>query len=79
MKKLGVFNGARVFITGHTGFKGSWLATWLNILGAKVYGLSSDVPTKPAHYNLLEDIFLESHFFDISLLLECGIFITFLQ
>ena len=28
----------KVFITGHTGFKGSWLVFWLNMLGAKVYG-----------------------------------------
>ena len=30
----------RVLITGHTGFKGSWLLVWLNLLGADVYGLS---------------------------------------
>jgi CDP-glucose 4,6-dehydratase len=34
------WEGRRVFITGHTGFKGSWLALWLSDLGAKVYGYS---------------------------------------
>ena len=35
-----VFSGKRVLLTGHTGFKGAWLAEWLLLLGAKVYGLS---------------------------------------
>lgn len=46
------FSGKRVFITGHTGFKGSWLALWLKKLGAEVYGYSIDVPTEPANYKL---------------------------
>jgi len=37
------YNNKRVLITGHTGFKGSWLSIWLNKLGAKVIGLSKDV------------------------------------
>ena len=44
------FKGKTVLITGHTGFKGSWLSLWLNILGADVYGISIDVPTKPSHF-----------------------------
>ena len=32
------FKNKRVLVTGHTGFKGSWLVTWLNILGSKVMG-----------------------------------------
>jgi CDP-glucose 4,6-dehydratase len=36
------FSGRRVLVTGHTGFKGSWLAAWLDALGAKVVGLSLD-------------------------------------
>ncbi|MFZ2654183.1 MAG: CDP-glucose 4,6-dehydratase [Victivallales bacterium] len=47
------FNGKKVFITGHTGFKGSWLAFWLNRLGAEVYGYSLKPPTIPSHYSLL--------------------------
>jgi CDP-glucose 4,6-dehydratase len=39
-------------LTGHTGFKGAWLALWLQSLGATVYGLSSGVPTSPSLYEL---------------------------
>ena len=49
MNKLGIFNGARVLITGHTGFKGSWLSLWLSRLGAQVYGVSIGIPTTPSH------------------------------
>jgi CDP-glucose 4,6-dehydratase len=41
-----------VFITGHTGFKGSWLCIWLSILGAKVTGFALNPPTSPSLYNL---------------------------
>ena len=34
------FKGKKIVITGHTGFKGSWLSLWLNYLGANVYGIS---------------------------------------
>ncbi len=42
----------RVLLTGHTGFKGSWLALWLQSLGASVTGFSVDVPTQPSLYEL---------------------------
>jgi CDP-glucose 4,6-dehydratase len=42
-----------VLVTGHTGFKGSWLTIWLLKLGAKVTGLSIDVPTQPAMFEEL--------------------------
>jgi len=42
------WNGRRVFLTGHTGFKGSWLSLWLNALGADVTGYSLEPPTKPS-------------------------------
>lgn len=45
-----VFRGKRVLVTGHTGFKGSWLAAWLQSLGAKVVGLALDPPTDPSHF-----------------------------
>ena len=45
------FKNKTVVVTGHTGFKGSWLSLWLTLLGAKVIGLSLDVPTKPSHFN----------------------------
>jgi len=44
----------KVLITGNTGFKGSWLSTWLKILGAEVYGYSLNVPTEPAMYKVLD-------------------------
>ena len=49
----GVYKGRRVLVTGHTGFKGSWLTTWLLKLGAEVIGASKDVPSRPAMFNEL--------------------------
>jgi len=46
-----VYRGRRVLVTGHTGFKGSWLTAWLLKLGAEVVGISKDVPTKPAMFD----------------------------
>tara|TARA_R110001606_G_scaffold355312_1_gene506183 strand:- start:11252 stop:12352 length:1101 start_codon:yes stop_codon:yes gene_type:complete len=48
-----VYNGKKVLITGHTGFKGSWLTSWLLELGADVYGISKDIPTKPSMFDVL--------------------------
>lgn len=42
----------KVFITGHTGFKGSWLATWLQLMGAKVTGYALSPQTQPSIFNL---------------------------
>jgi CDP-glucose 4,6-dehydratase len=42
------WKGKKVFLTGHTGFKGSWLSLWLQNMGALVKGYSLDVNTKPA-------------------------------
>jgi CDP-glucose 4,6-dehydratase len=39
------WRGRSVLVTGHTGFKGSWLALWLNALGARVHGYALDPPT----------------------------------
>ena len=44
------FQDKIVLITGHTGFKGSWLSMWLSMLGAKVYGVSDMVLTSPSHF-----------------------------
>jgi CDP-glucose 4,6-dehydratase len=42
------WRGRKVFLTGHTGFKGSWLALWLDALGANITGYALDPPTKPS-------------------------------
>lgn len=44
------WNGKRVFVTGHTGFKGSWLCLWLRSLGAQVHGFALAPPTVPSMY-----------------------------
>lgn len=49
--KFNQFHGKKVLVTGHTGFKGSWLTAWLLRLGASVSGLSDCVPTSPAHFD----------------------------
>ena len=48
----------KVFLTGHTGFKGSWLSMWLNQLGADVYGYSLEAPTTPS---LFDELNLSKH------------------
>lgn len=45
------WQGKRVFVTGHTGFKGSWLSIWLSSLGAQVCGFSLSPPTTPALFD----------------------------
>ncbi len=47
------YRGRSVLITGHTGFKGSWLALWLNQLGASVTGLAMPADTDPSHFELI--------------------------
>ncbi len=44
----------RVFLTGHTGFKGGWLALWLADMGAEVYGYALEPPTEPAFFTVTE-------------------------
>ncbi len=48
----GFWRGKRVFLTGHTGFKGSWLSLWLNSLGVKVYGYALAPATAPALFSV---------------------------
>ena len=45
------WQGKRVLITGHTGFKGSWLSLWLQMLGAKVIGYSLEMPSCPSMFH----------------------------
>ena len=46
------WHGKRVFVTGHTGFKGSWLSLWLQSLGAEVSGYALDPPTNPSLFEV---------------------------
>lgn len=61
-----IYQNKRVFLTGHSGFKGSWLSLWLQTLGAKVYGYSLAPNTTPNHYDLLHLNLQASTFDDIN-------------
>jgi CDP-glucose 4,6-dehydratase len=50
----GFWRDRAVLLTGHTGFKGAWLALWLQAMGARVTGLSDAVPTQPSLYALAD-------------------------
>jgi len=58
------YRGRRVLVTGHTGFKGSWLCLWLNALGAELTGLALDPASEPSHWGLL-GLSIEDHRIDI--------------
>ena len=47
-----IYQGKKVLVTGNTGFKGSWMSIWLLSLGAKVYGISKDIPTIPSNFEV---------------------------
>ena len=64
-KSFNIFKNKKIIVTGHTGFKGSWLILWLNKLGANVLGLSIDTPTKPSHFQLLNLKSIKSKKLDI--------------
>lgn len=49
----GIYRGCKVLVTGHTGFKGSWLCLWLQSMGAEVVGLALDPVSEPNHWDLL--------------------------
>ncbi|NLD21297.1 MAG: CDP-glucose 4,6-dehydratase [Bacteroidales bacterium] len=59
-----IFLGKKVLVTGNTGFKGSWLSTWLLSLGADVYGYSLDIPTDPSMFEALKLVGKLHHRFD---------------
>lgn len=52
-----IYKNKKVLVTGHTGFKGTWLTTWLLKLGAEVVGISKDIPTHPS---MFEELHLEA-------------------
>ncbi|QPJ64091.1 MAG: CDP-glucose 4,6-dehydratase [Candidatus Nitrohelix vancouverensis] len=49
-----IYQGRKVLVTGHTGFKGSWLSAWLLELGAEVAGYSIDLPSEPCNFEALK-------------------------
>jgi CDP-glucose 4,6-dehydratase len=51
-----------VLITGHTGFKGSWLALWLHHLGARVFGYGHGAPTSPSLFELIQGHAIENEY-----------------
>ncbi len=51
MNSFECFKGRNVLLTGHTGFKGSWMTIWLEMLGAKVTGFSLPQPTQPGNFS----------------------------
>jgi CDP-glucose 4,6-dehydratase len=59
-----IYRNKRVLITGHTGFKGSWLSLWLTKLGAQVTGVALPPEVKPNHWDLL-NLGIEDHRIDI--------------
>ena len=59
-----VYRGKRVLLTGHTGFKGSWLALWLHQLGAQVAGIALPPEASPSHWEMLS-LPIDSRIIDI--------------
>ena len=49
-----IFKNKKILVTGHTGFKGSWLTCWLVMLGAKVTGISIGIPSNPSHFKAIK-------------------------
>ncbi|MCE5331144.1 MAG: CDP-glucose 4,6-dehydratase [Bacteroidales bacterium] len=63
---INFFKNKKIFITGHTGFKGSWLCLLLHKLGAEVYGYALNPPTKPSLYEEAKiDTYISSYIGDI--------------
>ena len=61
-----IYFNKKVLITGHTGFKGSWLTIWLNMLGAKVYGISNGYISVPSFMKSInKDLNITEYIFDI--------------
>ena len=53
MKNLKIFKNKKIIVTGHTGFKGSWLTLWLSMMGAKIVGISLKPKDKDSHFELI--------------------------
>src|SRR5882672_2603948 len=52
-KNFEIYKSKRVLVTGHTGFKGSWMTLWLKELGAQVFGYALPPPTNPSLFEFL--------------------------
>ncbi|GHV49182.1 CDP-glucose 4,6-dehydratase [Bacteroidia bacterium] len=66
MVDLSIYKGKKVFITGHTGFKGSWLCLVLHQLGARIYGYALNPPTSPSLFEVAKvNELVSSHIADI--------------
>ena len=65
--QLETLAGKSVFVTGHTGLKGSWLCLWLSKLGANVTGYALEPPTNPNHFTVgkVADVLSNHHIGDI--------------
>ena len=59
MKRNNFWKNKTVLLTGHTGFKGSWLTLILNNLGAKVIGISINTPSNPSHFQAIKRVYYE--------------------
>ena len=49
------YKGKKVFVTGHTGFKGAWMITWLHLLGAKIKGYALEAPDSKSLFSIIEN------------------------
>ena len=80
IKKLfrDVYNKRKVLVTGHTGFKGSWLAFWLQRMGAEVFGYSLSPSTDPSHFSKL-NLKINSRIADIRFFQEVNACFQFFQ
>ena len=66
LNKIKIFKNKKVLITGHNGFKGSWLTIWLSLLGANVVGISLKDTNQDNHFNLVKKkIKVKSYYFDL--------------
>ncbi len=66
VKNLNIFKNKTVIITGHTGFKGSWLSFWLKTLGANVIGISLNIPTNPSNFKtIIGNKYIKSYKLDL--------------
>jgi CDP-glucose 4,6-dehydratase len=62
-----IFKDKTIIVTGNTGFKGAWLSVWLHNLGAKVVGISKDIPTKPSLFEELQLVDkMEHHYINVT-------------